>query len=131
MQPSVDALSRLTKIEDPFRSQDNDEYVRMVASHATPVALRIKEVEQASAQDSEPQATRKCLIDGKWDSVTKQNIPVRSELTFIGQVILRYKHCYALIPSKESGQSSTRRTPGGHQNIGEAPYKGVVAGHGT
>ena len=131
MQPSVDALSRLTNIENPFRSQDNDEYVRMVASHATPVALRIKEVEQASAQDSEPQAIRKCLIDGKWDSVPKKYIPVRSELTFIGQVILRFKHCFALIPSKESGQSSTRRTPGGRQNKEEAPYEGVVAGHGT
>ena len=47
----MDALSRLTKIEDSFRSQDDDEYVRMVASHAIPVALRSKEVEQASAQD--------------------------------------------------------------------------------
>ena len=85
----VDALSRLTKIEDSFRSQDDNEYVRMVASHATPVALRIKEVEQALAQDSELQAIRKCLIDGKWDSVTKQYLPVHSELTFIGHVILR------------------------------------------
>ena len=68
----ADALSRLTKIEDSFRSQEDDEYVRMVASHATPVALRIKEVEQASSQDSDLQAIRKCLIDGKWDSVLKQ-----------------------------------------------------------
>ena len=89
MQPSVDALSRLTKIEDSFRSQDDDEYVRMVVSHATPVALRIKEVEQASAQDSDLQAIRRCLINGKWDSVPKEYLPVRSELTFIGEVILR------------------------------------------
>ena len=85
----ADALSRLTKIEDSFRSQDDDEYDRIVASHTTPVALRIKEVEQALAQDSELQAIRKCLIDGKWDSVPKQYLPVRSELTFIGHVILR------------------------------------------
>ena len=85
----ADALSRLTKIEDSFHSQDDDEYVRMVASHTTPVALRIKEVKQASAQDSELQAIRKCLIDGKWDSVPKQYLPVRRELTFIGHVILR------------------------------------------
>ena len=85
----VDALSRLTKIEDFFRFQDDNEYVRMVASHVTPVALRIKEVEQALAQDGELQAIRKCLIDGKWDSVPKQYLPVHSELTFIGHVILR------------------------------------------
>ena len=61
----------------------------MVASHASPVALRTKEVEQASVQDSELQAIRKCLIAGKWDSVPKQYIPVRNELTFICHVILR------------------------------------------
>ena len=85
----ADALSRLTKIEDSGKSQDDDEYVRMVATHAKPAALRIKEIEQTSAQDSELQAVRKCLIEGKWDSAPKHYLPVRNELTFIGHVILR------------------------------------------
>ena len=85
----ADAFSRLTKIEDFFHSQDDDEYVRIVTSNATPVALKIKEVEQASAQVYELQSIRKCLIDGKRYSVPKQYLPVRSELTFIDHVILR------------------------------------------
>ena len=58
-------LSRLTKIDSSNQSQDNDEYVRLVESHATPTALRIKEIEQFSAQDSELQAIRSCLVEGK------------------------------------------------------------------
>ena len=42
-----------------------------------------------SAQDSELQAVRNCLIEGKWDNAPKQYLPVRNELTFIGHVILR------------------------------------------
>ena len=36
----ADALSRLTKIEDSFRFQDDDEYVHMVASHANTSGLK-------------------------------------------------------------------------------------------
>ena len=43
----------------------------MVATHVTPAALRIKEIERTSAQDSELQADRKCLIEGKWDSAPR------------------------------------------------------------
>ena len=41
----ADALSRLTKIVASNQSQDDEEYVRMVALHAAPVALKIKEIE--------------------------------------------------------------------------------------
>ena len=53
------ALSRLTKIEDPGQSHGDDEYIRMITSHATPVALKIKEIKQMSAQDPELQVIRK------------------------------------------------------------------------
>ena len=80
----------------------------MVATHATHAALRIKEIEQTSAQDSELQAVRKCLIEGKWDSAPKHFLPVRNELTFIGHVIFkRNENCYSPVPSKESDQPST------------------------
>ena len=61
----------------------------MIALHAVPVALRIKEIERVSAQDSELQAVKDCLIEGKRDNAPKQYLPVRNELTFIGHVILR------------------------------------------
>ena len=61
----------------------------MVSLHAVPTALRIKEIERISAQDSELQAVRNCLIEAKWDSAPKPYLPVRNELTFIGHVVLR------------------------------------------
>ena len=85
----ADALSRLTKIPASDNSAEDDGYVRAIALHAVPAALRIKEIEQVSAQDSELQALRNCLIEGKWDNAPKQYLPVRNELTFIGHVILR------------------------------------------
>ena len=47
----VDALSQLTKIPASDQSLQDDRYVRLVALHAVPTALRIKEMEQISAQD--------------------------------------------------------------------------------
>jgi len=91
-----------------------------VALHAVLVALRIKEIEQVSAEDSELQAVRNCLIEGKRDNAPKQYLPVRNELTFIGHVILhvwgtRINNYYCYTPStlQESCQFGTRGTPGG------------------
>ena len=61
----ADALSRLTKIPASDQSREDDGYIRVIALHAVPVALRIKEIERVSAQDSELQAIRNCLIEGK------------------------------------------------------------------
>lgn len=85
----ADALSRLTKIPASDQSQEDDGYIRMVALHAVPAALRIKEIERISAQDPELQAVRNCLIEEKWDNAPKSYLSVRNELTFIGHVILR------------------------------------------
>ena len=85
----ADALSRLTKIVASNQSQDDDEYVRMVALHAAPAALKIKEIERVSAEDPELQAVRRCLVEERWNSAPKQYLPVRNELTFIGHVIFR------------------------------------------
>ena len=84
----ADALSRLTKIPASDQSQEDDGYIRMVALHAVPAALRFKEIERISAQDPELQAVRNCLIEEKWDNAPKSYLPVRNELTFIGHVIL-------------------------------------------
>lgn len=47
----VDALSQLTKIPASGQSLQDDRYVRLVALHAVPTALRIKEMERISVQD--------------------------------------------------------------------------------
>ena len=59
----ADALSRLTKIIALNQSQDDDEYMHMVALHAAPAALKIKEIERVSGEDPELQAVRRCLVE--------------------------------------------------------------------
>ena len=78
----------MTKMPASDESLKDDGYVRLVALHAVPTALRIKEIEGISAQDSELQAVRNCLIEGNWDNALKSYLPVRI-VQFIGHVILR------------------------------------------
>ena len=58
----ADALSRLTKIPASDQSLQDDRYVRMMALHAVPTALRIKEIERISAQDSELKPSEIALL---------------------------------------------------------------------
>ena len=44
----------------------------MVALHAALAALKIKEIERVSAEDSELQAVRRCLVEERWNSAPKQ-----------------------------------------------------------
>ena len=85
----ADALSRLTKAPASRQSQYDDEYIRMVALHAVPLALRIQEIEQASSKDGELQAIRECLVNERWENLPTPYLPMRNELTFIGHVVLR------------------------------------------
>ena len=85
----ADALSRLTKIPASEKYRYDDEHVRMVALSAVPIALKIQEIESASAEDEDLQAVRSCLISGNWETAPKPYVWVRNELTYIGQVILR------------------------------------------
>ena len=61
----------------------------MVALKAVPIAVKIQEIESASAEDKELQAVRNCLVSGNWEKCPRPFVMVRNELTFIGQVILR------------------------------------------
>ena len=72
----ADALSRLTKTVASNQSQDDDEYVRMVALQAAPATLKIKEIERVSAEDPELQAVRRCHVEERWNSAPKQYLPV-------------------------------------------------------
>ena len=85
----ADALSRLTKIPASEKYRYDDEHVRMVALSAVPIALKIQEIESASAEDEDLQAVRSCLTSGNWETAPKPYVWVRNELTYIGQVILR------------------------------------------
>ena len=85
----ADALSRLTTLPASEKCRYDDEHVRMVALKAVPVAIKIQEIESASAEDEELQAVRDCLSSGNWEKGPRSFVMVRNELTFIGQVILR------------------------------------------
>ena len=62
----ADALSGLTKIPASEKYRYDDEHVRMVALSVVPIALKIQEIESASAEDQDLQAVRSCLIRGNW-----------------------------------------------------------------
>ena len=56
----------------------------MVALSAVPIALKIQEIESASAEDEDLQAVRSCLISGNWEKAPKPYVWVRNELIYIG-----------------------------------------------
>ncbi|MCG8032586.1 MAG: aspartyl protease family protein, partial [Candidatus Thiodiazotropha taylori] len=91
----ADTLSRLlskTEEQEPnlSKSVESDDYVKFVARESTPVAMTTREIERASDQDSELVAVRECLLNGKWYQLPyKEYLPVRSELSAIGKLILR------------------------------------------
>ena len=54
-----------------------------------PVALRIEEIEETSAQDEDLRFVRACLQSGDWSKAPKDFTVVRNELTYLGQVVLQ------------------------------------------
>ena len=58
----ADALSRLNMLPASEKCRYDDEQVRMAALKAVPVAIKIQEIESASAEYEELQAVRKCLV---------------------------------------------------------------------
>lgn len=65
----ADTLSRLTKIPASEIYRYDDEHIRMAALVAVSIALRIHEIEIASAGDEDLQAVRSCL--GNWEKAPK------------------------------------------------------------
>ena len=70
----------LVKANKNCLSQDEDEYVCMMALPAASTDLKIKEIERVSAEESELQAARKCLVDENWNSAPKQFPPVPNDV---------------------------------------------------
>ena len=108
----ADALSRLTTIPASGKCRYDDEHVRMVALIAVPAAVRIQDIESASAEDEELQTVRNCLVSGNWEKGPRSFVMVCNELTFIGQVIFQGVET-------ESCGTRTRGSPGDSQNEGE------------
>ena len=68
----------------------NNEYAKLIASYAIPLALITRAVEKATSNDVELCHIRDCIVTGNWQNLaSKVYLPVRYELTFVGYVILR------------------------------------------
>ena len=91
-QNIADSLSRLVRDHQigSGYEEEAEEYVRFVATTATPNAMTTREVEEASAQDEELVEVRKSINQGSWDKmIYKQYIPCCDELCIVGQLVLR------------------------------------------
>ena len=91
-QNVADSLSRLVRDHQigSGYEEEAEEYVRFVATTATPNAMTTREVEEASAQDEELVEVRKSINKSSWDKmIYKQYIPCCDELCFVGQLVLR------------------------------------------
>ena len=86
----------------------------MIALESVPIVLKIQEIEKVSADDEELQVVRGCLASGNWEGASKSYVCVRSELTFIGHVILRGTRI--VIPEKLR-ERVLRLAHEGHQGI--------------
>lgn len=84
----ADALS-LQTCQANTKASNHNEYVYPIALQAIPAAMNIQEIEKASAEDSELQTVRKCLVSWNWTDCPKSYVFVRNEVTYIGQVMLR------------------------------------------
>ena len=87
----ADSLSRLLHPASNSKEKNQtDEYVKRVAQESTSVALTTREIESASENDPELQSVRECLLSGRWHDIEfKEYLPMRSEFSAIGQLVLR------------------------------------------
>ena len=89
----ADSLSRLFNenvIENAENDDSIDEYVNLIVKYATPIVLSTHEIEKASNADKELRNLRNCILSNDWLKLDcKSYLPVRSELTTIGFIVLR------------------------------------------
>lgn len=73
-QNIADSLSRLVRDHQigSGYEEEADEYVRFVATTATPNAMTTREVEEAPAQDEELVEVRKSINRSSWDKMYKR-----------------------------------------------------------
>ena len=88
---------------NPEVESDTKEYVQFVCNHATPNALTVNEISEATASDVTLQNVIKCLENGKWylyDESEEINAfeKVQSELSYVGSVGVLLKGTKIVIP---------------------------------
>ena len=110
----ADALSRLNA-KSCDKTGEKEDFVRVIATRATPVALTPKEIELESEKDDELIVVRQCIRSGDW---SKCKLPsytcCKDELCHIGQLVLRGSR---IVIPKSLRPEVLRLAHEGHQGI--------------
>lgn len=87
----ADPLSRLVKFEQTNESfdEENEQYVQSITSLATPVAIRLIEIKEASIDDAEIKAVEKALYNSTWSELASPFRVFETELCFVDKILLR------------------------------------------
>ena len=90
----ADALSRLVPETSVPKGKcdflNTEEYVKWVATEATPIAMSTKTIEQESKNDKELKEIQILLRTGRWHELSnKSYLPIKHELASLGYLVLR------------------------------------------
>lgn len=66
-----------------------EHYINQIVAHATPTAMKLSTIQEASVQDIEIQAIRMAKYENKWEKISDQYKPFETELCFAGDILLR------------------------------------------
>lgn len=70
-------------------AEEAEAHVHFVATNATPNAVTMRELEEASREDEELQEIRRSIDTGRWHNCDKLYVAVSSELCTMGELVLR------------------------------------------
>lgn len=86
----ADPLSRLPRFEKCTTYDQNGESMLLaVLESATPTAMTMKELVEATVKDSELAAVKEALNTGRWSDNQKQYFPFREELGVVNEIVMR------------------------------------------
>ena len=87
----TDSLSRLlNRSEESTENSETEAYLRTVVENATPMAMNIKDIEQASRDDEVSKDIKACIMTGNWNKVEyNEYLTVKDKLCAVGDIILR------------------------------------------
>ena len=132
-QNIADALSRLPANHLPADytgETATEEYVYTMTTLSAPAAVSIRDMERASANDTELQFVRQFVKTGDAAHLPRPYLPLRYELTTIGQVVFRGTR---IVPPaslrRPDPATRTRRPPRNRKTERATPHEGLVARH--
>ena len=86
-----DSLSRLLSgSKESNEINETEDYLMTIVESATPTAMNLKDIEQASRDDEVFKEIKTCIMSGNWNKLKyKEYLTVKDELCAVGDIILR------------------------------------------